>query len=183
MAARNEHLDNLARGIDMWLTWEPLGPFLIVTPGNIPMHAWSSFVPYALAAGCSVVVSPSRQDPVAAEYMCKGCPGGRFPGGGHQPDPRRTRRKQLHLGAAGDSGHRLYRLHRGGPGSFRPMRQAGQDLEPQRQRQEHRGDHARRRAGVLPGLRAPGMLRHDRPALPGLGQRDYYGRQRPATRR
>jgi malonate-semialdehyde dehydrogenase (acetylating)/methylmalonate-semialdehyde dehydrogenase len=71
MAARNEHIDNLASGIDMWLTWEPLGVFLIVTPGNIPMHAWSSFVPYALAAGCTVVVSPSRQDPVAAEYMSK----------------------------------------------------------------------------------------------------------------
>lgn len=69
MAARNEHIDDLASGIDMWLTWEPKGPFLIVTPGNIPMHAWSSFVPYALAAGCSVVISPSRQDPVAAEYV------------------------------------------------------------------------------------------------------------------
>jgi malonate-semialdehyde dehydrogenase (acetylating) / methylmalonate-semialdehyde dehydrogenase len=71
MAARNEHIDDLANGIDMWLTWEPMGAFLIVTPGNIPMHAWSSFVPYALAAGCSVVVSPSRQDPVAAEYICR----------------------------------------------------------------------------------------------------------------
>jgi len=69
LAQRNEHIDSLANGIDMWLTWEPLGPFLIVTPGNIPMHAWSSFVPYALAAGCSVVISPSRQDPVAAEYI------------------------------------------------------------------------------------------------------------------
>jgi malonate-semialdehyde dehydrogenase (acetylating)/methylmalonate-semialdehyde dehydrogenase len=71
MAARNEHIDELANGIDMWLTWEPMGAFLIVTPGNIPMHAWSSFVPYALAAGCSVVVSPSRQDPVAAEYIAQ----------------------------------------------------------------------------------------------------------------
>jgi len=71
LVARNEHLDDLANGIDMWLTWEPMGPFLIVTPGNIPMHAWSSFVPYALAAGCSVVVSPSRQDPVAAEYISR----------------------------------------------------------------------------------------------------------------
>jgi malonate-semialdehyde dehydrogenase (acetylating)/methylmalonate-semialdehyde dehydrogenase len=71
LAARNEHIDELANGIDMWLTWEPVGPFLIVTPGNIPMHAWSSFVPYAFAAGCSVVVSPSRQDPVAAEYISR----------------------------------------------------------------------------------------------------------------
>ena len=69
MAARNEHIDHLASGIDMWMTWEPMGAFLIVSPGNIPMHAWSSFVPYALAAGCSVIISPSRQDPVAAEYI------------------------------------------------------------------------------------------------------------------
>ncbi len=71
MASRNEHMDQLAQGIDMWLTWEPVGPCLIVTPGNIPMHAWSSFVPYAMAAGCSVIVSPSRQDPVAAEWICR----------------------------------------------------------------------------------------------------------------
>jgi malonate-semialdehyde dehydrogenase (acetylating)/methylmalonate-semialdehyde dehydrogenase len=66
---QNEHMMNLASGIDEYLTWEPLGAFLIITPGNIPMHAWSSFVPYALAAGCTVVVSPSRQDPVAAETV------------------------------------------------------------------------------------------------------------------
>jgi malonate-semialdehyde dehydrogenase (acetylating)/methylmalonate-semialdehyde dehydrogenase len=66
---QNEMVMNLANGIDEYLFWEPLGAFLIITPGNIPMHAWSSFVPYALAAGCTVVVSPSRQDPVAAEII------------------------------------------------------------------------------------------------------------------
>lgn len=71
LAKENEHMDQVAGGIDQYLVWEPLGAFLIVTPGNIPMHAWSSFVPYALAAGCTVVVSPSRQDPVAAEYICR----------------------------------------------------------------------------------------------------------------
>ena len=71
LTKQNEHMMNLAGGIDQYLTWEPLGPFLIINPGNIPMHAWSSFVPYALAAGCTVVVSPSRQDPVAAEYICR----------------------------------------------------------------------------------------------------------------
>jgi malonate-semialdehyde dehydrogenase (acetylating)/methylmalonate-semialdehyde dehydrogenase len=64
-------MDQLANGIDQYLVWEPLGAFLIITPGNIPMHAWSSFVPYALAAGCTVVVSPSRQDPVAAETVTR----------------------------------------------------------------------------------------------------------------
>ena len=67
----NEHVDQLATGIDQTLVWEPLGAFLIVTPGNIPMHAWSSFVPYALAAGCTVVVSPSAHDPVAAEAISR----------------------------------------------------------------------------------------------------------------
>jgi malonate-semialdehyde dehydrogenase (acetylating)/methylmalonate-semialdehyde dehydrogenase len=69
MPKENEFVLNLANGIDEYLYWEPLGPFLIITPSNIPMHAWSSFVPYALAAGCPVVISPSRQDPVAAETI------------------------------------------------------------------------------------------------------------------
>jgi len=77
----NEHAYDVARGIDQYLTWEPLGPFLIVTPGNIPMHAWSSFVPYALAAGCTVVVSPSRQCPVAAEYISRVAQEAGFPPG------------------------------------------------------------------------------------------------------
>lgn len=81
LAKRNEHMDQLARGIDQYLIWEPLGAFLIVTPGNIPMHAWSSFVPYALAAGCTVVVSPSRQDPVAAQYICRTAQEAGFPPG------------------------------------------------------------------------------------------------------
>jgi malonate-semialdehyde dehydrogenase (acetylating)/methylmalonate-semialdehyde dehydrogenase len=81
LAKRNEHIDQLANGIDQYLVWEPLGPFLIITPGNIPMHAWSSFVPYAVAAGCTVVISPSRQDPVAAETICKVAQEAEFPPG------------------------------------------------------------------------------------------------------
>ena len=71
LAKQNEYVGQLAGGIDEYLVWEPLGAFLIITPGNIPMHAWSSFVPYAFAAGCTVVISPSRQDPVAAETICR----------------------------------------------------------------------------------------------------------------
>ena len=36
MAARNEHIDQLASGIDMWMTWEPLGAFLIVSARQHP---------------------------------------------------------------------------------------------------------------------------------------------------
>ena len=68
---RGEHVDQLATGIDCYRLREPVGVFLILTPGNIPMHAWSSFVPYALACGCTVIVKPSRQNPVAADAVMK----------------------------------------------------------------------------------------------------------------
>jgi malonate-semialdehyde dehydrogenase (acetylating)/methylmalonate-semialdehyde dehydrogenase len=68
-AYKGEHVEQLATGIDCYMLWEPVGVFLILTPGNIPMHAWSSFVPYALACGCTVVVSASWQGPVAADAV------------------------------------------------------------------------------------------------------------------
>ncbi len=68
---KGEHVDQLATGIDCYLLREPVGVFMIITPGNIPMHAWSSFVPYALACGCTVIVKPSRQCPVSADAMFK----------------------------------------------------------------------------------------------------------------
>ena len=71
MPARNEHIDNLATGIDQWLSWEPVGAFLILTPSNIPTHAWSSFVPYALAAGCSIILKPSQYEPLSSYYITK----------------------------------------------------------------------------------------------------------------
>ena len=69
--AKGEQVNQLARGIDTTLVWEPVGVFLIVTPFNIPMHAWSSFVPYALACGCSVIVSPSRHNPVCSDWISR----------------------------------------------------------------------------------------------------------------
>jgi len=68
---KGEHVDQLATGIDCYQLREPVGVFMIITPGNIPMHAWSSFVPYALACGCTVIVKPSRQCPVSADAMFK----------------------------------------------------------------------------------------------------------------
>ena len=75
------HVDQLATGIDMHLLWEPVGVFLIIPPGNIPLHALSSFVPYALACGCTIVVSPSRQAPVASEIFIKVTQEAGFPPG------------------------------------------------------------------------------------------------------
>ncbi|HON86381.1 MAG TPA: aldehyde dehydrogenase family protein [Syntrophorhabdaceae bacterium] len=68
---KGEYVEQLATGIDCYMSWEPVGVFLILTPGNIPMHAWSSFVPYALACGCTVIVAPSWQCPVASEAVFK----------------------------------------------------------------------------------------------------------------
>ena len=68
---RGEHVDQLATGIDCYQIKEPAGVFLIITPGNIPTHAWSSFVPYALACGCTVIVKPSRQVPLASDALFK----------------------------------------------------------------------------------------------------------------
>jgi len=83
LLSKGEHVDQLARGIDEYLVWEPVGPFLIITPGNIPMHAWSSFVPYALACGCTVVWSPSWQCPVAADKVTQVVQEAGFPPGLH----------------------------------------------------------------------------------------------------
>lgn len=66
-----QHVMQLATGIDQYKIWEPVGVFLIVAPFNIPMHALSSFVPYALACGCTVVISPSRQCPAASEWFVR----------------------------------------------------------------------------------------------------------------
>ena len=69
LLTKGEQVNDLARGLDQNLTWEPRGVFLIITPNNIPMHAWSSFVPYALASGCPVIVSPSKDDPICLQAI------------------------------------------------------------------------------------------------------------------
>ncbi|MGD8446534.1 MAG: aldehyde dehydrogenase family protein [Desulfobacterales bacterium] len=71
LLTKGEFVFDLAKGLDQTMYWEPRGVFLIVTPNNIPMHAWSSYVPYAIACGCPVVVSPSKNDPVCLDAIFK----------------------------------------------------------------------------------------------------------------
>jgi len=71
LLTKGECVTDLAKGLDQALYWEPRGVFLIITPNNIPMHAWSSYVPYAIACGCPVVVSPSKNDPVCLDAIFK----------------------------------------------------------------------------------------------------------------
>lgn len=69
LLTKGEYVSDLAQGLDQTLYWEPRGVFLIVTPCNIPMHAWSSYAPYALASGCPVIVSPSDDVPLASQAI------------------------------------------------------------------------------------------------------------------
>ncbi len=71
LLTKGEFVTDLAKGLDQALFWEPRGVFLIITPNNIPMHAWSSYVPYAIASGCPVIVSPSKNDPVCMDAIFK----------------------------------------------------------------------------------------------------------------
>ena len=71
LLTKGEFVADLAKGLDQAMVWEPRGVFLIITPNNIPMHAWSSYVPYAIASGCPVVVSPSKSDPVCLDAVFK----------------------------------------------------------------------------------------------------------------
>jgi malonate-semialdehyde dehydrogenase (acetylating)/methylmalonate-semialdehyde dehydrogenase len=69
LLTKGEYVSDLAMGLDQTLFWEPRGVFLIITPNNIPMHAWSSYVPYAIASGCPVIVSPSKDDPLCSQAI------------------------------------------------------------------------------------------------------------------
>ena len=69
LLTKGEYVSDLAKGLDQTLYWEPRGVFLIITPNNIPMHAWSSYIPYSIASGCPVIVSPSKEDPVCSQAI------------------------------------------------------------------------------------------------------------------
>src|SRR3989304_1075793 len=55
---KGEHLDNIAPDIDEGTVKEPIGVFGIVCPFNFPLIVPFWYVPYAIVAGCTVVVKP-----------------------------------------------------------------------------------------------------------------------------
>ena len=61
---KGEHLDQIARGIDEGTVKEPLGVFGIICPFNFPIMVPFWFLPFAIVAGCTVVVKPSEITPV-----------------------------------------------------------------------------------------------------------------------
>lgn len=63
-ASKGENLEQIAEGIDEFMTREPLGTFAIVCPFNFPIMIPFWFIPYALILGDTIVVKPSEIDPL-----------------------------------------------------------------------------------------------------------------------
>ena len=57
-------LEDIARGVDCETVRQPIGVFAVITPYNFPVMIPLWFWPYAVAAGNTVVLKPSEQDPL-----------------------------------------------------------------------------------------------------------------------
>ncbi len=64
-----DSLEDIGRGVDCVTMRQPLGVFAIVTPYNFPIMIPLWFWPYAVAAGNSVVLKPSEQDPITHQRV------------------------------------------------------------------------------------------------------------------
>jgi malonate-semialdehyde dehydrogenase (acetylating)/methylmalonate-semialdehyde dehydrogenase len=68
---KGEQLDQIAKGIDEGTIKEPLGVFGIICPFNFPLMVPFWYLPYAIVAGCSVVVKPSEITPLPMTRMAE----------------------------------------------------------------------------------------------------------------
>ena len=62
-------LEDIAPGIDCETVRQPLGVFGVITPYNFPVMIPLWFWPYAVAAGNTVVLKPSEQDPLTHQRI------------------------------------------------------------------------------------------------------------------
>lgn len=62
-------LEDIARGVDCETVRRPIGVFAVVTPYNFPVMIPLWFWPYAVAAGNTVVLKPSEQDPLTHQHV------------------------------------------------------------------------------------------------------------------
>ena len=65
------NLDDIARGIDEFMTRESLGVVGIITPFNFPVMIPLWFLPYAIACGNTVVIKPSERVPFSMLRVMK----------------------------------------------------------------------------------------------------------------
>lgn len=64
-------LEDVAAGVDCETVRQPVGVFAVITPYNFPVMVPMWFWPYAVAAGNTVVVKPSEQDPLAHQRVAE----------------------------------------------------------------------------------------------------------------
>ncbi|HKJ01320.1 MAG TPA: aldehyde dehydrogenase family protein, partial [Longimicrobiales bacterium] len=62
-------VEDIAPGIDCETVRQPLGVFAVITPYNFPIMIPLWFWPYAVAAGNTVVLKPSEQDPLTHQKV------------------------------------------------------------------------------------------------------------------
>lgn len=68
---KGEHLDQIAQDIDEGTVKEPLGVFGVICPFNFPLMVPFWYVPYAIVAGCTVVVKPSEVTPLPMVHVAE----------------------------------------------------------------------------------------------------------------
>ncbi len=66
---KGENLEGVAGGVDVELVRQPVGVVAAITPFNFPVMIPLWFLPYAVAAGNTVVLKPSEQDPLASRRL------------------------------------------------------------------------------------------------------------------
>src|SRR5438046_10638143 len=77
--------ENASTKVDVYSVRQPLGPVGIISPFNFPAMVPMWFFPIAIAAGNTVVVTPSEKDPSASLWIAElwaraGLPPGVFTG-------------------------------------------------------------------------------------------------------
>jgi malonate-semialdehyde dehydrogenase (acetylating)/methylmalonate-semialdehyde dehydrogenase len=68
---KGEHSEQVARGVDVHSTKQPVGVVGCITPFNFPVMVPLWMVASAIACGNTVVLKPSEKDPSAAVYLAK----------------------------------------------------------------------------------------------------------------
>jgi malonate-semialdehyde dehydrogenase (acetylating) / methylmalonate-semialdehyde dehydrogenase len=69
--AKGDTLDQIAPGIDVTMSKEPLGVFTVICPFNFPVMIPFWFLPYAIVLGDTLVVKPSDITPLPMQWVAK----------------------------------------------------------------------------------------------------------------
>jgi malonate-semialdehyde dehydrogenase (acetylating) / methylmalonate-semialdehyde dehydrogenase len=69
--AKGDTLDQIAPGIDVSMSKEPLGVFTVICPFNFPVMIPFWFLPYAVVLGDTVVIKPSDITPLPMQWVAK----------------------------------------------------------------------------------------------------------------